>query len=188
MASRRAIGAGCGVLALAGVAATVGGRVAVDSGVATAIVFAAGVGVLVLSFVLFGFTTFVTGVLPRGAATLLVLGTLLLAVFNFGDARIWLGVPFGLAWLWLGYALWSLRGAGLDRVSDGEAPFDAGPWATVETEAWPATDSGERDLAEIPPSSTASERWSSTTLAQAGRQYPSPSQGCFNSPDATQPR
>lgn len=65
-----------------------------------------------LSFVLFGFTTFVTGVLPRGAAALLVLGALLLALFNFGDARIWLGVPFGLAWLWLGYALWSLRGAG----------------------------------------------------------------------------
>jgi FtsH-binding integral membrane protein len=87
------------VLAVAGVAATVGGRVAVDTGVAPATVFAAGVAVLVLSFVLFGITTLAAGVLPRGAASLLVLGTLLLAVFNFGDTRIWLGVPFGMAWL-----------------------------------------------------------------------------------------
>jgi hypothetical protein len=100
------------VLAVAGVAATVGGRVAVDTGVAPASVFAAGVAVLVLSFVLFGITTLAAGVLPRGAASLLVLGTLLLAVFNFGDARIWLGVPFGLAWPWLGNSLWSVRGAG----------------------------------------------------------------------------
>jgi hypothetical protein len=100
------------VLAAVGVAATVGGRVAVDVWGAPASVFAAGVLVLVLSFVLFGITTLVAGVLPREAAALLILGTLLLLVFNFGDTRIWLGVPFGLAWLWLGYGLWSARGAG----------------------------------------------------------------------------
>lgn len=83
------------LLSLAGVAATVGGRIAVDSGRAPATVFAAGVATLVLSFVLFGVTTFCAGVLPRGAASLLVLGTLLLSLFNFGDFRIWLGAAFG---------------------------------------------------------------------------------------------
>ncbi len=81
----RVLGLATVVLAVAGVAATVAGRVAVD----------AGVSVLVLSFFLFGITTLAAGVLPRGAAALLILGTLLLVVFNFGDARIWLGVPFG---------------------------------------------------------------------------------------------
>lgn len=88
------------VLTVMGLAITVLGRVAVDIGLVPALVFQIGLLLFVLGTVLFVVSIFTANVMPRGAASLLV-------IFNFGDERIWLGTLFGAAWIWLGYALWS---------------------------------------------------------------------------------
>ncbi len=67
--------------------------------------------------VLFVFAVFVANVMPLGAALLLIVGTLSLAVFNFGDERIWFGALFGAAWIWIGQALWSRRDAPLRHTT-----------------------------------------------------------------------
>jgi hypothetical protein len=65
-----------------------------------------------LGGVLFGVATFRAGVLPRWAAGLLAVGTLLpilgSSLFPHPYDRIF-AVPVGLALAWLGYALWSER-------------------------------------------------------------------------------
>ncbi len=74
-----------------------------------AIFFQAGRLIFLAGLVLFVVDMFVANMMPRGATLLLVIGTLALALFNFGDERIWIGVLFGAAWIWLGYTLWSGR-------------------------------------------------------------------------------
>jgi hypothetical protein len=98
------------VVAGVGIAVTILGRVAVDVGLVPAIVFQAGLLTFIIGLLLFIISIFLANVLPRSAAFLLVIGTLALVVFNFGDERIWIGVLFGAAWIWLGYALWSGSG------------------------------------------------------------------------------
>ena len=65
-----------------------------------------------LGGVLFGVATFRAGVLPRWAAGLLVVGTLLpilgSSLVPHPFDRIF-ALPVGLALAWLGYALWSER-------------------------------------------------------------------------------
>ena len=48
-----------------------------------------------------------TRVLPRPAAVALVAGSLAFLAFDSESARTWFALPFGAAWVWLGYALWS---------------------------------------------------------------------------------
>ena len=62
---------------------------------------------LVLGFLLVAIATLRTGALPRWASALLVGGTLALVGFNDQNAQALLAIPFGLAWLGVGYALWS---------------------------------------------------------------------------------
>ncbi len=60
-----------------------------------------------------GFLLFATAVLrvvPRWAGVLLVIGALALLGVNDQNARILLAVPFGGAWMAVGYALWAGRG------------------------------------------------------------------------------
>lgn len=71
----------------------------------------------VVGLVLFVISIFLAKVMPREAAWLLVIGTLSLVLFNFGDERIWIGVLFGAAWIWLGYALWSNKGEQAQRTT-----------------------------------------------------------------------
>ncbi len=73
-----------------------------------------GMGILALigGFACAGIGLLQTTVLPRPAGWLLIIGSLALLNFRFEDAGVWLGVPFGLAWLWLGYELWSGAGPG----------------------------------------------------------------------------
>jgi hypothetical protein len=47
------------------------------------------------------------GILPRPAIGLLICGFLALLLYNSEDARAWFGLPFGFAWLVLGYIVWS---------------------------------------------------------------------------------
>ncbi len=66
-----------------------------------------GIMVLIAGFACAGIGLLQTATLPRPAGWLLIIGSLALLDFRFEDVGIWLGVPFGLAWLWLGYELWS---------------------------------------------------------------------------------
>jgi hypothetical protein len=65
---------------------------------------------LVIGFLLLGVAVRRARVLPRWAGTLLIVGTLAMLGFNDQDGRALLAVPFGVAWVATGYALWSGRG------------------------------------------------------------------------------
>jgi hypothetical protein len=58
---------------------------------------------------LFGLAALQSGVLPRGAAVLLMIGAVLFAVLGFLEINF-AGVVLGAAVAWLGYALWSSPG------------------------------------------------------------------------------
>ncbi|MCA1848221.1 MAG: hypothetical protein LC704_04390, partial [Actinobacteria bacterium] len=49
-------------------------------------------------------------VLPRWAAVLLIVGTLAMLGFNDQNARALMAIPNGIAWVAVGYVLWSGRG------------------------------------------------------------------------------
>jgi hypothetical protein len=58
------------------------------------------VGLLILGVVILR-----ADILPRWSAVLLVLGTLAMLGFNDQDSRVLLAIPFGVAWMGVGYAL-----------------------------------------------------------------------------------
>ena len=66
---------------------------------------------------LFGWSAFVAGEVPAPAAALLLASTIVLPFARFEDARAWAAAPFGVAWVWLGWAVWrgrrTLRPAGV---------------------------------------------------------------------------
>jgi hypothetical protein len=66
-----------------------------------------GVLALVVGFVLLGITVLVARVLPRWAAVLLVVGSLAMLGFNDQNAQALLAIPNGIAWVAVGYVLWS---------------------------------------------------------------------------------
>jgi hypothetical protein len=74
----------------------------------------------ILGGLLFGFATFRAHILPRGAAVLLALGTVLapLAHFLSLTAQPKMAIPTGLALAWLGYALMTDRQTRGARVDD----------------------------------------------------------------------
>ena len=66
-----------------------------------------GVLALVAGFLLLGVAVLRAGVVPRWAGGLLVVGALALLGFNDQNAQALLAIPFGLAWMAIGAALWS---------------------------------------------------------------------------------
>jgi hypothetical protein len=91
--------------AVAGIALVIMGRLAVDLLGAAPQLFLIGLLAFLVSLLLLIATTIWAGVMPRAASWLLLVAVLLLPLFNFDDARVWLGLPFGLAWVWLGQSL-----------------------------------------------------------------------------------
>ena len=65
---------------------------------------------LVTGFLLLGVAVLRAGAVPRWAGGLLMVGALALLGFNDQNAQALLAVPFGLAWVAVGTALWSGRG------------------------------------------------------------------------------
>jgi hypothetical protein len=65
---------------------------------------------LVTGLLLLGIAILRAGVLPRWAGVLLVVGALSMLGFNDQNAQALLAIPFGLAWVATGYALWSGQG------------------------------------------------------------------------------
>ena len=68
-----------------------------------------GVLALVVGFVLLGIAVLRARVLPRWAAVLLVVSSLAMLGFNDQNAQALMAVPFGVAWMAVGYVLWSDR-------------------------------------------------------------------------------
>ena len=65
---------------------------------------------LVGGFLLVGIAILRAGVLPRWVAVLIVVGALAMLGANEQTARVLLMIPFGVAWVAVGYALWSGNG------------------------------------------------------------------------------
>jgi hypothetical protein len=68
-----------------------------------------GVLALVVGFVLLGLAVLQAKVLPRWAAVLLIVGTLAMLGFNDQNSRALMAIPNGIAWMAVGYVLWSGR-------------------------------------------------------------------------------
>ena len=77
-----------------------------------------GVLALIVGFVLLGIAILRAGVLPRWAALSLVVGALAMLGFNEQTALALMAIPLGVAWVAVGYALWSWVGA---RTGQGTA-------------------------------------------------------------------
>ena len=67
---------------------------------------------VVIGLLLSGIAILRAQVLPRWAGVLLIIGALALLGTNDQDARVLMSVPFGIAWLGVGYVLWSGRHPG----------------------------------------------------------------------------
>lgn len=65
---------------------------------------------VVVGVVLLGVAILRSGVLPRWAAALLILGTLNMLGMNEQNTQVLMAIPFGAAWAVVGYVLWSRRG------------------------------------------------------------------------------
>jgi hypothetical protein len=74
-----------------------------------------GVLALVVGFVLLGLAVLQARVLPRWAAVLLVVGSLAMLGFNDQNARALMAIPNGIAWMAVGYLLWSGKGGQIQR-------------------------------------------------------------------------
>lgn len=61
---------------------------------------------VVAGFLLLGLAILQASVLPRWAAGLLIAGALALLGCNDQNARVLLAIPFGVAWVAVGYVLW----------------------------------------------------------------------------------
>jgi hypothetical protein len=68
-----------------------------------------GVLALVVGFVLLGIAVLRARVLPPWAGVLLIVGTLAMLGFNDQNAQALMAIPFGIAWMAVGYVLWSGR-------------------------------------------------------------------------------
>jgi len=62
---------------------------------------------LLAGFSLVGISVLRAGVLPRWVSALLVASTIAMFGFNQENARVLIGIPFAVAWMAVGYILWS---------------------------------------------------------------------------------
>jgi hypothetical protein len=69
-----------------------------------------GVLALVVGFVLLGLAVLQARVLPHWAAVLLIVGSLAMLGFNDQNAQVLMAIPNGIAWMAVGYLLWSGKG------------------------------------------------------------------------------
>jgi len=76
---------------------------------------------LVIGCVLLGVAILRSGVLPRWAAALVIIGALALLGMNEQNTQVLLAIPFGVAWVAVGYVLW--QGEQLGRAGATGAPL-----------------------------------------------------------------
>ena len=66
---------------------------------------------LIIGFIVVAVTVLGAGVLPRWAAGALLIGTLMMAGFNEQTQAAWLALPFGVAWILVGFSMWRSVGS-----------------------------------------------------------------------------
>lgn len=66
-----------------------------------------GILALIVGYLLLGIAVLRARVLLRWSAMLLVVGSLTMLGFNDQNAQALMAIPFGIAWMAVGYALWS---------------------------------------------------------------------------------
>ena len=74
------------------------------------LIFLGGFLLVIAGIAMLGLAMLLAKVIPLRVVVAFIVGLVLLAPVNTEDRSAFLGVPLGLAWVWLGYALW--RGAG----------------------------------------------------------------------------
>ncbi len=72
---------------------------------------------IVAGLVLLGVAILRSGVLPRWTAALLIIGALAMLGVNEQTARVLLTIPLGVAWVAVGYVLWSGRQVSAEQAA-----------------------------------------------------------------------
>ncbi len=72
---------------------------------------------LVVGLLLLGIAILRAGVLPRWVAVLFIVGSLAMLGVNEQTAQVLLAIPLGVAWVVVGYVLWSGRGTAAQQPS-----------------------------------------------------------------------
>ena len=81
----------------------------------------------IVGMLLVGIAVLRAGVVPRWVAALLIVGVLAMLGVNDQNARVLLAVPFGIAWLAVGYELWSGTGERRAPAPTSGAPLPPRP-------------------------------------------------------------
>jgi hypothetical protein len=89
------------------VVAAVGAALPVIGGLVQTILYGGDYPLMPIFVILLGIAVLRAGVLPRWAAVFLVVGSLAMFRFNYQNAQALLAIPNGIAWVAVGYVLWS---------------------------------------------------------------------------------
>ena len=76
-----------------------------------------GAWVLMAGSLMVGAAALLSGTLPRWGALALMVGSVAFFLFDTAPARAWFALPYGAAWVAVGYLLWSRGGAAAEQPS-----------------------------------------------------------------------
>jgi hypothetical protein len=76
-----------------------------------------GAWVLMVGSLMVGAAALLAGTLPRWGALALVVGAVAFFFFDTHPARAWFALPYGAAWVAVGYLLWSRGGSAAEQPS-----------------------------------------------------------------------
>jgi hypothetical protein len=73
--------------------------------------------VLMVGSLMVGAAALLSGTLPRWGALALVVGSVAFFFFDTHPTRAWFALPYGAAWVAVGYLLWSGGGSAAEQPS-----------------------------------------------------------------------
>ncbi len=76
-----------------------------------------GAWILMVGSLMVGAAALLAGTLPRWGATALVVGSVAFFFFDTDPARAWFALPYGAAWMVMGYLLWTRGGSAAEQLS-----------------------------------------------------------------------
>ncbi len=76
-----------------------------------------GAWILMVGSLMVGAAALVSGTLPRWGALALVVGSAAFFLFDTDPARAWFALPYGAAWVAVGYLLWARGGSAAEQPS-----------------------------------------------------------------------
>ncbi len=74
-----------------------------------------GAWILMVGSLMVGAAALMSGTLPRWVALALVVGSAAFFFFDTSPARAWLALPYGAAWVAVGYLLWARGGSAAEQ-------------------------------------------------------------------------